>query len=431
MYKDYGIMVDHTESSVVPTERIDSPDPLVPKGVITNRYRTENPNAGIYNISIERDYTMQVFRTCSDPLYLLHPSGVTTPIMYNGLHGCTPVNDYVNNTNIEGVYVVESYSLAGVTNSNTDEFLTYYTKTKGLAYTDEVIKDIKQVIQKERINNKGVIHTVLRIVTFVTACDIIDNQYTYVSGPGCVISCGVPPHDLLHPFSPNYIKNELISRNDSRGSATIDITIIDNDKKPYYYMLANKVQTIRPIDNKCSSVLPKGGSITIRRGDDLIKEYSFPLEELETYGFYKNREMCVANGDVKLATEERKQHVEIEKLKLELQKVEESKKKLQIEAENRERQHEIDKAKDKLDMDKKISDLDFHKAAKDIDIIHTGAKVKLDLLSKKVDFNYSLVKHSLDIDKYVMEMDKLMYVNNLKIADTASKTLGNILKTII
>jgi len=421
---DYNVPVVQSQTAVVPSAPMSGPDPLVPRPKTVALYTKQNPSSGVYDPSSDRNYTVQIFRTCRDVLYAQYITNMITPIQYRTYFDCDDINCYVNNNNTEGVYIIESYSLLGVSTSETEDFLNYYNKTKGLPYDSDISESIKETIFKHRTKRNHRIDSIIRVVTYISADIIRSNQFTYVTGPGIVLIDGCVPEDLYHPYSIKHLKDSLLSNAKEDGCVTIDITIIDSDNKPYYYMLGNTVESIRPVNTRKGSVLPKGAAIVIRRGDKIIREKSVNLENFEDNGFYRSKELCATKGNIQLAADERKHNVELTKLEYELSKLKEANNKLILERETRILTNE-------LDINKRTSDLEYHKAAKEIDLRHTASKSVIELGVKRVDIKNAELKGVLDAKKYEIESMRSRDLHRIKMVDSNIKLLCTVLSALI
>jgi len=405
MPDDYNIYIDTPNAGIVPTVDANEFDPLCGYGPAMKSYAAQNPV--VLETSATRDYSVSLFSTAPDQLFVQYQNNLTAPITRRINLDNSKLKDCIKIDGL-GVYIIERYTFNSTKASVVEELLDYYINSVNIAYDKSTVDDIIKTLSDAVTVKRRILRTEIRILTYVSIDKIKYNQYTYVNGSGVVIVHGVPPEGFKHPYSPAYLENSLLSPVDDTGSVTIDISIIDSDKKPYYYMLGNKIHSIRPLHAKQATSLPSGCTITTKRGKNVVDDMYFTLEEFQENGFYRSKELCANNGDKSLMVAEASHKLQLEqsklgleKSKLELKKVQDSNTKLRLEK-------------------------DYYIATKRIDLQYLMVKYRLDVTSRMLDIRTTGMKANLDMIKTSAEFNRAEALHSLKMADQSVKLLSTL-----
>jgi len=333
------------------------------------------------------------------------------------------LNKYLDGVKGNGVYIVEQYTLANLTRASVPPILDYYAQSRGISYHTPAIERIKEMISSSITKKGRFITLTLRLLTYLPIEIIKTNTYTYINGPGLVIVHGDVPNNLHHPYSPINLEEGIVNPVTDDGSVSIDISIIDNDNKPYYYMLGNDVKVVRPVHTKKNAVLPLGCSVTTKRGRVIIDEKFLPLEEFETNGFYRSKEQCLYNGDKALVLEEAKHDIELKKVRLELEKLKEMNLKLILDKSTRECVSEMDIAK-------KHAELEHFSTVKDIELIQHSTKFEFENIAKIADIRTTNYKFGMDAIKLNNDLYRAKELHKLKLTDFGTKIFDVVRKIL-
>jgi len=422
MSVDTMITIEGGLSAVVPKKVMGEFDPIT-GGPVTASYANQNPIVLEQEIRKEKDYSINVYSTVDEVFYTQFQNNIIVPITYRAHLDKEHLGKAMDVIVDDGIYIVERYNLVNVSKKQANDFLDYYTHTRGISYDEVGTEQIQKHIELHRSSRAGICNFELRLVTYISHKSVVENQYTYVAGPGVVIIHGTPPEDLNHPYSPAYLEDTLLAPESDTGNVTIDISIIDNDTRPYYLMVGNTVKTIRPTSSKSASVLPVGATILTRRGANVIDESYIPLQDFEANGLYRSKVLCETNGNKSLVLEESKYKLDLEKSRLEVAKLKES--------------------NDKLKNDIAARELAFKhdNANRIMDIKHTAHKNRAELNTSKIkqamDIAVTGYKHRIGIEKAKFDMRKAEYSAKsaelsyrAKQADASSKIAGMV-KTVL
>ena len=424
MHDEPDVYIDRGTSALIPKSSDGETDPISGNSVIMRDYAKQNPIVLEQEISKPKDYCVNVFSTFNELLYTQHQNNLITPITYRANADLRGINKYMDTQKGKGVFVVERYNIVSILKRNLPDFLDYYEETRGIAYNEETIERIRALIAGSVTNKNRFSSVEIRILTFIPEHRIREHQFTYVTGPGVVIVHGDVPPNLLHPYSPAYLEETLLNPVKDDGSTSIDITIIDNDNKPYYFMLGSDVKTIRPLRVKQNNVLPLGGTIVTSRKGFVVDEKFIKLEEFEASGLYRSSELCKTNGNRALMIEELKINNDLERAKLELDKIKESNEKLKLEAIARKEQYD-------LDMEKKRAELFYYKASKNLEYAHICNKYTIDNKSSMLTLRTNAAKLKADIHKSISDVEKAEQLHKIKVAEHVPKLLELFFKILI
>jgi len=417
------VFIKNPSSAVIPHVGLRAFDPITGYGHNVRDYVNQNPVSLESPVIKTRDYSISVYSNVNDTLYTQFQNNMIVPITYRPGLDYTKLKSYVDINSRDGIYIVERYTMAGVSKKAMFEYLEYYKNTRGLSYSDSTIREIKATIEAAITTKKRLATTEIRVLTYVPYNDVVRNQYTYINGPGVVIVHGAVPEELLHPYSPAYLEEELLRPVSDNGSVSVDIAIIDSDNKPFYFMLGSEVKTARPISLKKNSVLPIGCTVVTRRGNTIVTEEYISPENFEERGFYRSEELCATNGNKALVLEEAKHNLDLKKMTFELKKLEEANKKLLNDKIARDEIH-------KLDMAKRVFDFEHHKITKQMDLEFVLTKFKIDSLTKVTDIRIARNKLQQDLVKYEVETQRAIELHNMKLFDNGIRILETIFKLL-
>jgi len=417
------LFIETADTAVIPLTQDNEFDPISGYGVTTRDYAKQNPVVLEPTRGRLPDYSVSVYSTTNDPLYTQYQNNLVTPIAYVPNLDRGVLNKYLECAKGDGIYIVEQYTLAHLTRSSVPSLLEYYAQSRGISYHAPTIARIKEMVSSSITKKGRFIALTLRLLTYLPIDIIKKNTYTYVNGPGLVIVHGDVPDNLHHPYSPINLEGAVVDPVTDDGSVSIDISIIDNDNKPYYYMLGNDVKVVRPVHNKKNAVLPLGGSVTTKRGRAIVDEKFLPLEEFETHGFYRSKELCLYNGNKALAIEEAKHSIELKKVRLELEKLKEMNLKLILDKSTRESVSEMDIAK-------KQAELEHFSTVKDIELMHMGTKFEFENIAKIADIRTTNYKFGMDAVKLNNELYRAKELHKLKLTDFSTKVFDAVRKIL-
>jgi len=427
MHEQQDVIIEPCSSSVVPVADQKTFDPITGYGPPPNGTFNDAPNVLEDDIKGSRQHSVNIFSTINSKLYAQFHTNMIIPITYRAGLDMFLLNKHTNCGNGLGVFIIERYNLPSISKHSISPILEYYSRTRGLSYDDTTIEDIIVLINNSKIKhgaNHGALRSLeIRIITFISEKVIKDNQYTYVGGPGITICHSEMPPYVSHPYSESNMKDITFNNEEDSNSMAIDISIVTNNGNPRYIMLGNDVKVIRPITTNKKSVLPDGCTIITSRGNEVIDDIYFPMEDFEHHGLYSSREQCVTNGNRSLAVEDSKYKVELEKAKLELRKVNESNKKLTLE-------HDHKVNINAIEIDRKLVEYQLSVSSKEVDLIHQRIKANIDNCNKLVSLIGNKAGISIDIIKARNNISHANELANVKLLEQAARTGSAIMKLL-
>ena len=413
-------MIERATSNVV-DKLTNGQDPITGIGPVGRTYLNENLTVLEEVNSKDKDYSINVFSAMGHQLYTMYHNNMITPVTNRSHLDYNMLSNVMGETVRDGVYIVERYALGNLPKRHACNLLEYYVDARGIAYDDNCVEEVKKRIRSTEHRKRGMRAIELRIVTYVPKDTVLDNHYTYVTGPGIVIINGDIPDNMVHPYSPYNLETTVLMPEVDPSSVGIDISIVDSDNKPYYFRLGNKTMTVRPVTSKANELLPKGCTITTRRGNGVTEDEFVPTNKFEERGFYRSKELCESQGDLSLMVDLEKHRISKDKLALERDKLRDSIDKLKLEHKQRTEMYEMEICRKRLDFT-------YYVLTKKITLIADGAKAIMEIKAKDMAMSITTYKYELDMIRLNTE-SKLSNVSNvIKAVDLTIKAISTILK---
>lgn len=410
---------------------------LTPKrGGVVRSYTEQNPLVPLNDPNKPKDYTIDIYSTFKAKLYAQYTTNMITPVLYRPNMRESIIASSIKCGDGVGVFVIERYHISSMGRPEFETYLNYITNTRGLSYCDGVIEDIVNRVHDIKSKRGGGLAIDINIITFMPKEHIVEGQYSYMSGPGITICQEAIPDDLYHPFSKARLESTTLPDPEG-GGVCVSLVLVSDDTKPRYFMIGNKVSTIRPTRTKHNTVLPSGCSMVISKDGVRTDETYIRPEEFEDYGLYRSRDACVTNGNKALLLEERNMEnamkraiADKDKIELGKEKVVLEKEKVVLETEkldaDREHAEVIQKHKVismDLDMCKISAEIRKADALAGITVRTAGAKAAMDITTKRVVSQLGIDKALVDREKAEFELGASKAIHKLKITEGLMKLI--------
>jgi len=350
----------------------------------------------------------------------------------------------------KGLYIVETIYSPKTERKDIMAFVDYYSASRGFGYSKETSDLIRDMMVNRYTNNtcisgriakdyqgthNGAYPFSLSIVTYVPASTIRDHSYVYVNGPGVAVTDTVPEYCAKNPYSREHLEVAIANRDIPSDSTSVNIVLVTDDTTPRYINIGKDTVKILPLVGKEASALPSGCGITRYRKGKMVDEKFITQEEFSDNGIFKTRELCLADGDQTLALEKLKLTTELNKAKLELDKVKEAKSKLKLEGESRKAAFAQDLAGRKMDLittsaKTKIKMLESADTTRTViqknksNTIAVMTKLRADVARSRLDVHKAMLSVHNELAKGVRDKE----LHQLKIIDTSARLVAGLLK---
>lgn len=235
------------------------------------------------------DHEQYIFSTMDQTCYAMFSNNMVTPIRSKDSlrYSSRLLNGFgINAETSKGIYIVDFYRINKVYSNNQNDLrklLEYYFNTKKLYPNHIEIKNqILSRLEGNSRSNSLKRPVVAKVVTFIPAHDIITHKSVYVPTNNMTI--------LYHRLdTTEYVQpvNQEPEPKKKTHQNIVEITIMDNTKKPYYINVGNKIVRLESSTHRKGK---EGFNFTYHSLGDMMEWTLGGLDELSKHGIYTTKE---------------------------------------------------------------------------------------------------------------------------------------------
>lgn len=388
----------------------------------------------------DRSYTSSVFINTSiqEGIMCMDRSGMITTAKYKPNIRARDIasrTQSVDRTNKEdmtnGVYIVREWTIRtfrGMLAHCNVSLLDYYNNIESYIK----LPDNELTILKSKLADMyggvgkfgGTNDISIRSISYIPLNKLMEYKVVYDSHTDMVFTLGGVEKGLMHPGS---VREAGIHHSDSEN-IKLDVNILEIEMidsfsagKKYYTMLGNNPVMLR---SRTDKVKPDGVTVHVTSGGCRRHGYTVPKLDLNTVGIYNTEEEAKTAGDVKNGLEVSKLKLEYDKIEQQVSSLEHDKFKMEKERESiiNKHKHELEVANLKI----KSALFDYHKLA-NLAIIDIKTKM-LDLKLKQTNHMTNRLE---GIEKHQREMTLLKYKTAVEADKNKTKNYTTVLDTVV
>lgn len=304
--------------------------------------------------------------------------------------GCKLASD----NNYEGVIVIDEYTNYNTRDIDVNKIVGYYRNKNHIDLLTPSIRPHVEFIIDVVKHRCDTLKLNFRIITFIPANDIIDNNYIYCPDVDLVFNFGVTDNvnNMQHPHSHNRMNKKYERSVNSNYSCITLIDYLSNSRSadPVYTYVSGEVNVIQPTYNP---LVKEGIYTSLYRKGAMVFNKIIDLDDIEEHGFYKTRKACERAGNIKEQLELRKLGLEEKSLDFKHEELTHKYKALEVET-------------DKLKNEREKYEYEGKKRVDEYNMYINKFKLELDLLRYKTNIEKDKVNNDMKFYLYKQKKER-------------------------